>query len=180
MPDTRSDPHQVETALVIALALLATFASDSWGRSKDAPPKQTPEIKAEQQPKGGLKAEPNTEPDKQSAAPAPTAVPEVLSDSRNRKCDSHCPDAEQEGTEFWAPFYGYRLKITDTLVAAFTALLFVATFALWWSTRRLVKGADKNAERQLRAYVLVHSAELDNGIFSGQDNIATITLRNYG
>jgi hypothetical protein len=140
--------------LVIVLAILPAFASDSWGQSKE-PPKQAPEIKTEQRPNGGLKTEPNAEADKQAATPTPTTIPEVSREGPNRKCGAHCPDAEQEGTEFWPPFYGYRLKITDTLVAAFTALLFVATFALWWSTRRLVKGADRNAQLELRAYISV-------------------------
>ncbi len=37
--------------------------------------------------------------------------------------------------------------------AIFTALLFFATCALWWATRRLVKGAENTAIRQLRAYI---------------------------
>jgi hypothetical protein len=59
----------------------------------------------------------------------------------------------EEGTEFWPPLLGYRLKITDTLIAFFTAALFVATWRLWVSTRDLVTGAEKTAERQLRAYI---------------------------
>jgi hypothetical protein len=149
------------------------------GQSKNGPPQQTPDIKAEQQPNGGLKAEPNTEPDKQPATPTATAIPEVLSDGPNRKCRGDCPNAEQEGTEFWPPFYGYRLKVTDTLVAAFTALLFVATFALWWSTRRLVKGADKNAERQLRAYIFSEETTLSD-IEAGKHPSALINVKNSG
>jgi hypothetical protein len=38
-------------------------------------------------------------------------------------------------------------------VATFTGLLFFATLALWWATRNLVSGAEKTAERQLRAYI---------------------------
>jgi hypothetical protein len=34
-------------------------------------------------------------------------------------------------------------------------LLFLATVGLWWATWRLVIGADRTAERQLRAYVSV-------------------------
>jgi hypothetical protein len=66
----------------------------------------------------------------------------------------------EQGTEFWPPLYGYRLKITDTLLVAFTCLLFFATVALWWSTRRLVKGAEITAQRQLRAYLGVKGARI--------------------
>jgi hypothetical protein len=70
------------------------------------------------------------------------------------------PTNEVEGTEFWPPLFGYRLKVTDTLVAAFTAFLFAATCALYRATRNLVIGADKTAERQLRAYVYVTKTKL--------------------
>ncbi|MER8708005.1 hypothetical protein NKH49_20950 [Mesorhizobium sp. M1088] len=62
-----------------------------------------------------------------------------------------------EISEYWN-LLGHRLKITDTLLVLFTLLLSFATGALWWSTRKLVQGADRTAERQLRAYISV-----DNG-----------------
>ena len=68
--------------------------------------------------------------------------------------------AHEEGTEFWPPFFGYRLKVTDTLVVAFTAGLFLSTLALWQATRRLVVGAENTSERQLRAYVLTEGVSL--------------------
>lgn len=69
--------------------------------------------------------------------------------------------AKELETEFWPPFLGYRLKVTDTLVAAFTGGLFLATFALWLATRRLVKGAENTSERQLRAYVFPEGVSLE-------------------
>lgn len=62
---------------------------------------------------------------------------------------------DEVGTEFWPPLFGYRLKVTDTFLVFFTCLLFVATLYLYRATRDLVKGADKTAGRQLRAYVFV-------------------------
>lgn len=59
------------------------------------------------------------------------------------------------GTEFWPPIGGYRLKITDTLLAVFTFLLFLATGALFLATRALVKGAELSSKIELRAYVFV-------------------------
>jgi hypothetical protein len=57
-------------------------------------------------------------------------------------------------------------------------LIFVATIALWWATRRLVKGADATAERQLRAYVLVKNGRIDR--LSAGILRADITLENGG
>ncbi|MCJ2070512.1 hypothetical protein MKK75_17210 [Methylobacterium sp. J-030] len=73
--------------------------------------------------------------------------------------------------------HGYRLKITDTLVAAFTALLTAVTWGLWWATRRLVHGADQTAERQLRAYL-----GLDKGGFRNDADFAQyeVGFRNFG
>jgi hypothetical protein len=88
--------------------------------------------------------------------------------------------AEKEGTEFWPPLLGYRLKITDTLVAAFTALLFFATLALWWSTRSLVRGAEETAQRQLRAYVFVETASITHVDDNEGVPEAIVTIKNFG
>lgn len=48
---------------------------------------------------------------------------------------------------------GWWAKLFADPVAFFTCLLFFATLALWWATRRLVVGAEKSSERQLRAYI---------------------------
>ncbi len=97
---------------------------------------------------------------KKATAPENTA-PENTAD-KNSALSSNKPAhaEEQEGNEFWPPVYGYRLKVTDTLLTAFTFLLFLATLALWLATRGLVKSADRNADLQLRAYVFVHSCRV--------------------
>ena len=48
---------------------------------------------------------------------------------------------------------GWWAKLFADPVAFFTCLLFVATFALWWATRRLVVGAEQSSKQQLRAYI---------------------------
>lgn len=68
---------------------------------------------------------------------------------------SFAQHVREEGTEFWPAFFGYRLKVTDTLVAGSTALLFFATLALWLATRALVRSAEETAQRQLRAYISI-------------------------
>lgn len=64
-----------------------------------------------------------------------------------------------QGTEFWPSLFGYRLRVTDTLVALFTFLLFLATWGLWLATKKLVRGAEQTAEQQLRAYVYFKEAK---------------------
>jgi hypothetical protein len=64
------------------------------------------------------------------------------------------------GDEYWPPLWGYKLKVTDTLLVVFTCLLFFATLALWWATKRLVNGARKTAEEELRAYIVAESVSV--------------------
>ena len=59
---------------------------------------------------------------------------------------------------------------------------FVATVLLWWSNRRLVTGAEKSAERQLRAYVFVTetkilAADINGTILNPPQNIRVGTRR---
>jgi hypothetical protein len=69
-------------------------------------------------------------------------------------------------------FREYNLIISsdwkpDAITAAATAVLAIltlslaaGTFGLWFATRRLVRSAEKTAERQLRAYVLVDEGSI--------------------
>jgi hypothetical protein len=94
-----------------------------------------------------------------TAAVTSAGVQTAEGDDGCGKCRTQAHQGEAEGAEFWSVF-GYKLKITDTLLTAFTLVLALATGGLWLATRSLVKGADKTAERQLRAYIYVEKAKL--------------------
>jgi hypothetical protein len=127
------------------------FASNDLAWSKEPP--KAPQVEAKQHPESGLKAQENrgqqTAP---STQPLP-GIPEISAEGTDRKGQSKTTDGSEQGTEFWPPLYGYRLKVTDTLLASITFLLFLATFALWLATRALVRGSERTANAQLRAYV---------------------------
>lgn len=55
-----------------------------------------------------------------------------------------------------------RVATYTFYLAVVTAALVFATIALWRATARLVKGAEDTAERQLRAYVGVSAASIEN------------------
>ncbi|MCE7886240.1 MAG: hypothetical protein DYH13_01880 [Alphaproteobacteria bacterium PRO2] len=57
------------------------------------------------------------------------------------------------GAEDWIALFTVVLAIATILLAVFTA-------KLWSSTKQLVEGADKTAQRQLRAYVCVSGANI--------------------
>ncbi len=143
-------------ALILLSVILSAVAANSQGLPK------TPQIKIEQQPDGGSKAQIDSPTTPNAPSQSSTRVPPDHSSGRDGKRDCKGCESTEEGSEFWSPFWGYRLKVTDTLLVAFTFLLFVATFALWLATRRLVKGADKTAESQLRAYISITPKDVLN------------------
>jgi hypothetical protein len=132
------------------------FASNDLAWSQEPP--QTPQVEPQQQPERSIKGkqEPTAQPNPTSAAP-PT-IPNGHSPATSNERQPNAQYGGDEGTEFWAPLFGHRLKITDTLLVAVTFMLFGATIALWWSTRKLVRGAEETAKRQLRAYVHIADA----------------------
>ena len=68
----------------------------------------------------------------------------------------------------------YTLALT-----VFTGALGTATFFLWRDTRRLAAGAEETSERQLRAYVMIESANVED-FKIGQIPSPTVIVKNSG
>jgi hypothetical protein len=68
-------------------------------------------------------------------------------------------------------------KVTDTLIAVFTAALFVAT--VLFTTRKLVIGSEDTAKRQLRAYVHVDTTSFAP-LTGRPGKRVLVTLTNFG
>jgi hypothetical protein len=162
-------------AFLVLAILLSCPGHFAW--AQESP--QTPEIKSQQQPEGGLEIQKNNPGDAQSDRQPLTRIPQAIPEGAEGKRESYPDERTEQGNEFWPPFYGYRLKVTDTLLVFVTFLLFVSTYALWRSTRRLVKGAQVTAERQLRAYVHVKDVVISE-MNSGYDPNIHVVLKNYG
>lgn len=148
--------------LLLSLALLAGSAPSQM--------QETPQIEPKRQTK-------NAVPPQQSSTDDFNSSVTTTANTRNVETGIHTNNTGNEGTEFWPSLFGYRLKVTDTLVAVFTALLFLATILLYRATREVVKRAEDTAMKQLRAYVNVSSARISNVA-----NVKQIELksRNYG
>ena len=132
---------------ILICLLSAWMVSAAFAQEAPQPPpaqsqQQQPEAAPQTPPAAAAPAAPT--PAVSPVPPAPAAAP--ASEPRPRV---------EEGTEYWPPIRGYRLKVTDTLIAGFTALLLWAIWLLWRATRKLVNDAQRNAERQLRAYLAV-------------------------
>ncbi|MBX9829642.1 MAG: hypothetical protein K2Y27_32205 [Xanthobacteraceae bacterium] len=137
----------------IAIAILSglLLAGSAWAQTQE-PPREPPPSQPAPPAEGTAQAPPATPP--QTTPPQATPAPPAQAPA------AAAPPAEArprdaDGTEYWPAFRGHRLKIGDTLIAGFMALLFLATLLLWRATRRLVHNAELAAERQLRAYLAV-------------------------
>ena len=141
----------VKTAAVVAFLI-------AWGTVAHAQAPELPQsqpVQAERQVANPLKRSNDVE--RGRSATADTTI--RANDEPYGKPEenqSRASDRQQisETSEYWVIF-DRKLKITDCLLVIFTGLLFASTVLLWWHTRQLVLGADKTAERQLRAYVFL-------------------------
>src|SRR5207253_87563 len=153
---------------------------------------QTPKIPAEQKTDRPVEGQQKSNPQPEPAEHPPSGIPGIKASTASGEGANKGENGGKEGTEFWPPLYGYRVKVTDSLLVVFTFLVFVATVLLWWSNRRLVTGAEKSAERQLRAYIFVTetkilAADINGTILNPPQNIrvgtrpvAILTIKNTG
>jgi hypothetical protein len=88
-------------------------------------PPYSPEIEAQQYFEGAIESQKEAEDETRTTA--------ILDKGH---APGHSKKAE-EGTEFWPPLFGHRIKITDSLLVAFTFGLTVFTWLLWKSTAGL-------------------------------------------
>ena len=159
---------RVGWAVVLAFLFVFTICG-----AQSQQPLNSPKVQPDQQTERPLHEQRRREASDQ----APARVPEVRPLVGEPNGGPEARYRGEEGTEFWPAFFGYKLKITDTLIAAFTALLFWATWLLWRATKKLVQGAKDTSKRQLRAYVIAGAGdiqEIDNGF------LLAATLKNTG
>ena len=108
--------------LVVALTLLAAFASDSWGQSQEPP--KIHQVQVEQQPDRARKSDAEAEAEINKSAELARAIYSFLPRNLDEKANNSPDLAYAEASEYWTIF-GRRLKITDTLLALFTFILIV-------------------------------------------------------
>jgi hypothetical protein len=74
----------------------------------------------------------------------------------------------------------FLIAFSTVIMGAFTFVLAIATAFLYLATRALVKGGERNAERQLRAYVLVTGKGLVEQSAKDERFIHQFEIRNTG
>lgn len=98
------------------------------------PPVDRPRVQSEQKADSAVQDQGSAGQEAHRRLPAPLKPPSLApADHAAHKGEQ----GNEEGTEFWPPFLGYRVKITDSLLVLFTAVLAIVTTGLWVSTRWL-------------------------------------------
>lgn len=107
------------------------------------PPINRPSIQPEQKTDGTVQDQGNAEQEARRSLPAPSETPSL---PPTNHASHEGEQGSEEGTEFWPSFLGYRVKITDSLLVVFTAVLAIVTMGLWVSTHRLWKAGERQIE----------------------------------
>lgn len=80
----------------------------------------------------------------------------------------------------WLASHDKEIVALGTItLAAFTVVLAFATTFLYLATKNLVEGADRNAAKQLRAYVFIAGGQVILDEANGRIS-ASISLKNFG
>lgn len=105
-------------------------------------PSTTPQIKAQIKTDNTIKHQkPSDQTDKITNA-SPPIIPQIATKIENGVAKTNTENREEQGTEFWPSFFGLRLKITDSLLVLFTAILAIFTWCLHRSTHKLWKAGE--------------------------------------
>jgi heme exporter protein D len=108
-------------------------------------PPYAPQINSQQQANATFEGQQNTEGGSQSAAK-----------TNEQHGGKHTEQGDNEGTEFWPALLGVRLKITDSLLAAFTLGLLIFTGLLWKSTDKLWKATIRTLQISQQEFISTH------------------------
>lgn len=147
--------------IILSLVFIGNI---SYSIAQQQSPQGTNTVEKEQiasaDPRQATKNIPSSPPKLKVVAQSVISAPSSPVDASQTKCPEKKPD------ENWVD------KIRTDPVATFTGLLFFATFALWWSTRSLVLGAEETSRKELRAYVAT-----DDIFFDSYESISPLSAR---
>jgi hypothetical protein len=121
-------------------------------------PPYAPQINTEQQSDAAFKRQDH----------AKSAKPKAVSANQIDRRENP-EQAYEEGSEFWPPLFGLKLKITDSLIALFNLGLFIFTGLLWNSTEKLFK-AGENQLRLIRRTALIQFRDMQDSITAAQQS----------
>jgi hypothetical protein len=156
----------VQAIILVASLLIAANAASQ-------PQPEAPQVKTEQKSKSAVNPQDNTNQKPSAACESSAPVPISVTCVQANPSETKSEKSSEEGSEYWPPLLGYRVKVTDSLLALFT-------LGVWWATWRLVRGADKTAKHELRAYVGVEHVHIEKGEVLASPHCGKIVIRNFG
>lgn len=176
----RSCDTTMWATMAVRLALLALLViANSGGAYSQQFRSESPQVQAEQKTDSPIESEHRAQQKDQAGGPSPTAIPKVSAQTDAEDRDATSKYSSEKGTEYWPwPILGFRLKITDSLLAVFSSLLVVFTGLLWFATKRVYK----HTAASERAYVTIshHSPPgLDIDVAAGTARVL-VKVRNSG
>lgn len=135
MPSNGLLEYIYATACIAVLVFVAFFAAYSGSCNQSQFKQQAPGIEANQQTNSSTKA---------------SAIPTLSRSAPERALGAGSTEGAEKGSEYWPwLIFGFRLKVTDSLLALFTLLLFFVGTWQGYQLNRTVAAA----ERTERAYV---------------------------
>jgi hypothetical protein len=111
--------------------------------------------------------------------PATTHKPPAQDDYASANYDSPAPNLPKE--TFWERTLNDPVALYTFILAVFTVVLALSTIGLWYVTWRTFSHAEKSAERQLRAYLVVKTSFSEE--LAGEPRgriLVTVTITNSG
>jgi hypothetical protein len=123
----------------IACICVITALSLGNGTTQSQEPRHAPQIKPNIKSNGSINDQQNAQPENGNLPTAPPAAYLAVPNGGYPTKGSY--DGHEQRTEFWSPFTGIELKITDSLLILVTCVLAIFTGLLWCSTKKLWKEA---------------------------------------
>ena len=112
-------------AALFALGLAVCGEDASQPTHSDAP-----QINSQKEPDRTLKTKEEAKQPEAHPGEITLSIPQHITITLNNNTSQKTDGSNEEGTEYWPVFWGFHLKITDSLLALFTLLLFVVTGGL--------------------------------------------------
>jgi hypothetical protein len=164
--------------LILASVFAIFLSLGAYAQSQPAP-SETPQINLQQESDRPFKPENEAKQPQERPRDITVSIPQPITMNLNHNAAQKTDGSENEGTEYWPVFWGLHLKITDSLLALFTLLLFIATGVLGWSTVALWRVTRDEFVATHRPRLRIRGISFD-GFTNERIQLAWVYVQNVG
>ena len=132
----------------LALGAMLIGIASAWAL---APHDKAVGVQAHKQSENAINVQEQTQGNKGITSPAPTLITPPQTPSQQGNAGEQSKDSTEQGTEFWPAFAGYRVKVSDSIVAIAAAITAIFTGLLWRSTEKLWTAGEKQIQVNRRS-----------------------------